>query len=149
MAAAVSSVTPLRAAIARLFFAGVPGPALDADTARLHVEVPFGGVVLFRHNAGTPAAMRALTDAIHALDRAAPPLVAIEHEGGRVHRLDPPFTHFPAARQVAAHGPRVVAAVATAMARELAAAGVDLTFAPVLDVASNPANPVIGDRAFA
>src|SRR4029453_5014162 len=36
---------------------------------------------------------------------------------------------------------------ATAMARELAALGIDLTFAPVLDVASNPANPIIGDRA--
>jgi beta-N-acetylhexosaminidase len=50
---------------------------------------------------------------------------------------------------VAAGGRAAVSAVATAMARELAAIGIDLTFAPVLDVASNPANPVIGDRAFA
>jgi beta-N-acetylhexosaminidase len=93
--------------------------------------------------------MRRLTDAIHGLDAALPPIVAIDHEGGRVHRLDPPFTRFPAAAVVAAHGVRAVRDVATAMARELAAVGIDLTFAPVLDVASNPANPVIGERAFA
>jgi beta-N-acetylhexosaminidase len=141
-------VTSLRAAVARLFFAGVPGPTLDPETRRLHADVPFGGVVLFRHNAGPPQAMRALTRDLHGLDHSAPPMIAIDHEGGRVHRLAPPFTHFPPARQVAAHGTPAVAAVAGAMARELAAIGVDLTFAPVLDVASNPANPVIGDRAF-
>jgi beta-N-acetylhexosaminidase len=92
--------------------------------------------------------MRALVRDLHALDRDAPPLVAIDHEGGRVHRLAPPFTHFPSATPVAAAGLATVRAVATAMARELAALGVDLTFAPVLDVTSNPANPVIGDRAY-
>ena len=138
----------LRATVARLFMAGIPGPALDDETRRLHAGTPFGGVVLFRENTAPPATMRALTRAIHALDPALPPLVAIDHEGGRVHRLDPPFTHFPPAATVAAHGVGAVRAVAAAMARELAAIGVDLTFAPVLDVASNPANPVIGDRAF-
>jgi beta-N-acetylhexosaminidase len=142
-------VKPLRAAIARLFFAGIPETTLDDGTRALHADVPFGGIVLFRHNNAEPRAMRALSDAIHRLDTARPPLVAIDHEGGRVHRLSPPFTHFPAAARVAEHGPRAVGAVARAMARELAAVGVDLTFAPVFDVASNPANPVIGDRAFA
>src|SRR6266404_8637987 len=143
------NVPELRAAIARLFFAGIPEPALDAATVALYAEMPFGGVVLFRHNGGGPGAMRRLTDAVHRLDRTLPPIVAIDHEGGRVHRLDAPFTRFPAAAVVAAHGVDAVRAVGTAMARELAAIGVDLTFAPVLDVASNPANPVIGDRAFA
>ncbi len=142
-------VPALRAAIARLFFAGIPATTLDDVTVALHAEMPFGGVVLFRHNAAEPAVMRRMTDAIHRLDRLLPPLVAIDHEGGRVHRLDPPFTRFPAAAVVAAHGASAVRAVATAMARELGAIGVDLTFAPVLDVASNPANPVIWDRAFA
>jgi beta-N-acetylhexosaminidase len=139
---------PLRNAIARLFLAGLPGPTLDAETRRLHTDLPFAGVTLFRQNAGSPTAMRTLVRALHALDGEAPPLVAIDHEGGRVHRLSPPFTHFPPAAVVAAHGLRAVGAVATAMARELAAVGIDLTFAPVLDVASNPANPIIGDRAF-
>ena len=139
----------LRTTVARLFFAGIPGPTLDDASRRLHADIPFGGVTLFRQNAAEPAAMRELTRALHDLDEHLPPLVAIDHEGGRVHRLSPPFTHFPAAADVATHGTRVVAAVATAMARELAAIGIDLTFAPVLDVHSNQVNPVIGDRAYA
>lgn len=138
----------LREVVARLFLGGLPGATLDVETRRLHAEIPFAGVTLFRANAGTPAAMRSLVRDLHRLDPAMPPLVAIDHEGGRVHRLAPPFTHFPAAATVAARGPGAVRAVATAMARELAAIGIDLTFAPVLDVASNPANPIIGDRAY-
>ncbi|MCC6763992.1 MAG: beta-N-acetylhexosaminidase [Deltaproteobacteria bacterium] len=138
----------LRAAVARCFLGGLPGTTLDRDTRRLHAEVPFAGVTLFRHNASDPVSMRALVRDLHALDQAAPPLVAIDHEGGRVHRVAPPFTHFPAAAAIAPRGLRAVRAAATAMARELAALQIDLTFAPVLDVASNPANPVIGDRAF-
>jgi beta-N-acetylhexosaminidase len=134
--------------VARLFLGGLPGPTLDAETRRLHADVPFAGITLFRANAGDPAAMRALVGDLHRLDPETPPLVAIDHEGGRVHRLAPPFTHFPPAATVAAHGLGAIRAVSTAMARELAAIGIDLTFAPVLDVASNPANPVIGDRAF-
>ena len=139
---------PLRHAIARLFLAGLPGATLDEETRRLHRDVPFAGVTLFRANAAAPREMRALVRALHRLDPALPPLVAIDHEGGRVHRLSPPFTHFPAAAVVATHGLGAVRSVASAMARELAALGIDLTFAPVLDVASNPANPIIGDRAF-
>ena len=141
-------VPTLRELVARLFLGGLPGPTLDPETRRLYAEIPFAGVTLFRANAARPAAMRALARDLHALDRAAPPLVAIDHEGGRVHRLAPPFTHFPAAAIVAAAGTPAVRAVATAMGRELAAIDVDLTFAPVLDVASNPANPIIGDRAY-
>jgi beta-N-acetylhexosaminidase len=138
----------LRATVGRLFLAGLPGPTLDDETRRLHADIPFAGVTLFKANASDPKTMRALVRDLHALDPAFPPLVAIDHEGGRVHRLAPPFTHFPAAATVAAAGAKTVRAVATAMARELAAVGIDLTFAPVLDVASNPVNPVIGDRSF-
>lgn len=138
----------LRAAVSRLMLGGLPGTELDPDTRRLHADVPFAGVTLFRHNTADPEKLRALVRELHDLDRAAPPLVAIDHEGGRVHRLSTPFTHFPAAATVAGGGYRLVGAVATAMARELAAVEIDLTFAPVLDVASNPANPIIGDRAY-
>ena len=138
----------LRHAVARLFLGGLPGPVLDAETRRLYADVPVAGVTLFRQNAGDPGAMRSLVRTIHALDTGLPPLVAIDHEGGRVHRLAPPFTHFPPAAMVATRGIDAVRAVATATARELAAIEIDLTFAPVLDVASNPANPIIGDRAY-
>jgi beta-N-acetylhexosaminidase len=76
-------------------------------------------------------------------------LVAIDHEGGRVLRVGAPFTAFPPMAAVGAIGDADLARqVGQAMGRELCAVGIDLDFAPVLDVHSNPANPVIGDRAF-
>jgi beta-N-acetylhexosaminidase len=78
-----------------------------------------------------------------------PPFIAIDQEGGRVHRLPPPFTHFPAAARIGEkNDPNLAYSAGRATAAELALAGINLNFAPVLDVNSNPDNPVIGDRAF-
>ncbi|HEX8275655.1 MAG TPA: glycoside hydrolase family 3 N-terminal domain-containing protein [Longimicrobiaceae bacterium] len=71
-------------------------------------------------------------------------LVCIDHEGGRVIRPPAPVTHYEYAREWADRA----GAVGAAMAVELRSLGVNLDFAPVLDVDSNPANPVIGPRAF-
>src|SRR5262249_58607282 len=72
-----------------------------------------------------------------------------DHEGGGVHRLPAPFTRFPPPASIGRVGdPHLVATVATAMARELRAAGFVSGLAPVLDCLLNPANTVIGDRAF-
>jgi len=72
-------------------------------------------------------------------------LVCIDHEGGRVVRPPAPITRFGYARTWAGRARRVGAA----MAVELRSLGVNVDFAPVLDVDSNPANPVIGPRSFA
>lgn len=107
-----------------------------------------GGVILFRRNVGTPSAIARLTAELHALP--SQPLVAIDHEGGRVMRLGEPFTQFPPAAMVGrTRNPALAYRVGRAMAEELAGVGIDLNFAPVFDVHSNPANPIIGDRAFA
>ena len=126
---------------------GIPGVTLDAATRQTLAHLHVGGVILFRRNVGTPADVAALTAALHALP--SQPLVAIHHEGGRVMRLGEPFTQFPAAAAIGRSGdPSLAYAVGQAMATELASVGIDIDFAPVLDVHSNPANPVIGDRAF-
>ncbi len=137
----------LHAQIGRLLFVGIPDPVLDAATRRTLEELRVGGVILFRRNIGTPAEISALTAALHGLPSR--PLVAIDHEGGRVQRLGEPFTRFPPAAVVGQTGnPDFAYRVGRAMAAELASVGIDLSFAPVLDVHSNPANPIIGDRAF-
>lgn len=80
------------------------------------------------------------------------PLIAVDQEGGRVARLkDPPFTWFPPARACSLFccgNESVAEGVGAATAAELRAVGIDMNFAPVLDVDSNPRNPVIGDRSF-
>ncbi|HJQ85321.1 MAG TPA: beta-N-acetylhexosaminidase [Candidatus Binatia bacterium] len=139
----------LRRTVAQLFMVGIPGPALDAESRAFLAEHPPGGVVLFRRNVRSAAQLRRLTEAIHATGAGVRPLVALDHEGGRVHRLPRPFTHFPPAALVGARNDvRLAEAVGRAMGRELRAVGIDLDSAPVLDVWSNPRNRVIGDRAF-
>jgi beta-N-acetylhexosaminidase len=113
-----------------------------------------GGVVLFSRNVGDARQVRALCRSIRAAAGSGrpAPLIAIDHEGGRVIRLShPDFTRFPPARACALFegGAELIAEeAARAMARELRAVGIDITFSPVLDVDGNPRNPVIGDRAF-
>jgi len=137
----------LRHQIGGLFLVGIPGLVLDAATRQTLERLHIGGVVLIRRNATSPEQIAALAGALHELPPA--PLVAIDHEGGRVMRLDEPFTRFPAAAVVGRSGDAALAfQIGQAMAEELASVGIDLNFAPVLDVNSNPANPIIGDRAF-
>jgi beta-N-acetylhexosaminidase len=140
----------LRRIAAQVFMVGIPGPQIDAETRAFLVEYSPGGIVLFKRNVQSATQLRRLVADLHALGPGVPPLVAIDHEGGRVDRLRlRPFTHFPSAAVVGATGnARVVGTVAEAMGRELAAIGIDLDFAPVLDVWTNPRNEVIGDRAF-
>ncbi len=80
----------------------------------------------------------------------APLVISIDQEGGRVQRLTTPLTVWPAmARVAAAADVQRTRAVGRALGGELAALGIGWNLAPVLDVATNPRNPVIGDRAFA
>jgi beta-N-acetylhexosaminidase len=72
-------------------------------------------------------------------------ILSVDHEGGRVIRFPEPITRFP----YAANWPHTAEEVAQAMAVELKSLGINVNFAPVADINSNPANPVIADRAFA
>jgi beta-N-acetylhexosaminidase len=127
---------------------GFDGTALPDDVIALAERAGLGGVVLFTRNCPSLETVLALTAAARRLGPDV--LVLVDHEGGRVHRLPPPFTRFPAAAVVGRAGdPGLAAAVATAMARELRAAGFDSGLTPVLDCLTDPASTAIGDRAFA
>src|SRR5258708_25682587 len=126
---------------------GFDGRVIPDDIAALAEQSGLGGVILFARNCPSLEIVLALTTAARRLGPDV--LVMVDHEGGRVHRLPPPFTRFPPAAAVGRSGePRLAAAVASAMARELRAAGFDSGLAPVLDCLLDPANTVICDRAF-
>ncbi|HEX7519276.1 MAG TPA: beta-N-acetylhexosaminidase, partial [Candidatus Deferrimicrobium sp.] len=133
---------------------GFEGKTLPAALSRWLEAGEVGGVVLYSRNIEHPAQVRALCQEIRsAAGRGNPlPLIAVDQEGGRVARLkDPPFTGFPPARACSlfcCRNEAVAEGVGAATAAELRAVGIDVNFAPVLDVDSNPRNPVIGDRAF-
>ena len=124
------STSVLRRTTAQLFMVGIPGPTIDPETAAFLTDRPPGGVILFKRNVRTARQVRSLVDSLHATGSGVRPIVSIDHEGGRVHRLPRPFTHFPPAASWT--DPRTAEAVGLAMGRELAAVGIDLDFAPVL-----------------
>ena len=141
-------VTDLRQACARLLLVGFPGREVDRDVGGL-VDAGVLGSILFGRNVGTAAETARLVGELKS--RAGRPFpVAVDQEGGRVARLrGAPYTALPPMRLI---GQRADAETARRVGRllafELRATGFDWDFAPVLDVNSNPANPVIGDRSF-
>jgi beta-N-acetylhexosaminidase len=131
----------------RALAVGFDGTQIPEDLVALAAQAGLGGVVLFARNCPSLETVLALTAAARRLGSDV--LVMVDHEGGRVHRLPPPFTRFPPAAAVGRSGdPRLAGAVARAMSRELRAAGFDTGLAPVLDCVLDSANTVIGDRAF-
>jgi beta-N-acetylhexosaminidase len=131
-----------------LLAAGFEGTALPEAVSTLAAEVGLGGVVLFARNCPSLETVVTLTAAAHRLGPDV--LVLVDHEGGRVHRLPPPFTRFPPAAMIGRAGdPALAAAVARAMARELRAAGFDSGLTPVLDCLTDASSVAIGDRAYA
>lgn len=78
-----------------------------------------------------------------------PLLVAVDQEGGRVARFGEPVLELPPMKKLGAAGDvQLTYDAAAVVGRQLHAIGINLNFAPVLDVDTNPDNPVIGDRAF-
>lgn len=135
---------------ARLVFVGFEGTSPPADLRRRIARGEVGGVVLFRRNFEDGAQVRALVAQLHALaPNDAPLTLALDEEGGRVQRLRDWWTAWPAMRSVgAADDLETTRAIGAALGRELADLRIDLDFAPVVDVDTNPASPVIGDRSF-
>ena len=135
--------------IGQRFLVGCRGDALDREERLTFEQCSFSGFILFGHNCCEPRQILALCRSLWQCASEEPPFIAIDQEGGRVHRLPPPFTHFPAAASIGKRNERKLAhRLGRAAAEELAWAGINLNFAPVLDVNWNPHNPVIGDRCF-
>jgi beta-N-acetylhexosaminidase len=143
-------VESLREKIGQLILVGLQGEALAADERLVFEEYGFGGFVLSKRNCRAPGQIVSLCRGLWDLTGELPPFIAIDQEGGRVHRLPPPFTHFPPAALIGdRNDPDLARRAGRAAASELALAGINLNFAPVLDVNSDSRNPIIGDRAFA
>jgi len=153
--------------VGQLLWIGFEGTALDADLERRLAAGQAGAVILFRRNVperpgqgGGPAeldvgALVSLNQSLHAAGASAGErlLIAVDQEGGRVQRIGAPATRWPPMQRLAGLADEPAESLARrigeTMGRELAALGFDIDFAPVLDVHTNAANLVIGDRAFA
>ena len=127
------------------------GRTLPEPMSRRLRDRPAAGVTLFRHgNVTDPGQLRELTDAIQRLAPADLPfLIAIDQEGGQLAGLGAASTPFAGSMALGAVGDEdLTRRVGSAIGRELRAAGVNVNYAPVCDLATNPANPALGVRAF-
>ncbi|MFO0695780.1 MAG: beta-N-acetylhexosaminidase [Polyangiales bacterium] len=134
----------------QVLVAGFPaGPAPEPLVSAI-AEGGLGGVILFKRNLGGPAEVAALVAGL--ADRAppdAPLLVAVDQEGGRVARLGAPVVKLPPMRRLGElDDPGLTKRAGAVLGAQLRALGFTMDFAPVLDVDTNPDNPVIGDRSF-
>ena len=134
----------------QVLVAGFGGAVAPEPLVRWCADGELGGIILFRRNLGSVHDVASLiarfTDAAPT-DR--PLLVSVDQEGGRVARLGDPVLRLPPMRVLGAiNDPILTERAGVILGRQLSALGFNMDFAPVLDVDSNPENPVIGDRSF-
>ena len=120
--------------IGQLFFVGLPGPELDAETRQLLEEIQPGGIIIFGRNVAGPEQLRGLLDGVRELVHT-PPLFGIDQEGGLVDRLRRIFTPMPAARTIRQHGDLAAArALGRITGEVLRMLGFNINFAPVMSI---------------
>lgn len=141
----------IEARLGELLIVGFPGTEATPEIeAKLRGIAP-AGVIFFAPNFPDAATAARLCRSIHAIlgTPERPALVCADEEGGMVSQLSGFWEVPPSARAVAASGgPPLVKDLAARTGQRLLALGVNLDFAPVLDIHSNPRNPVIGIRSF-
>jgi len=140
----------------RAFIASCRSTRLRPGERALFRDARPCGLILFKRNCENEAQIRALVDSFRDAVGSEDAFVLIDQEGGRVQRLGPPqWRAYPPARAFAKlyrknqrKGLAAAQACAELMGRDLAALGIDVDCAPVLDVPAPGAHSIIGDRAY-
>ncbi len=133
--------------------AGFEGTDLNPQIEDLIVNHHVGGLILFERNFENPEQLTRLIGDLQKLALATPPFaplfISVDQEGGRVSRLQAPFTRFPDPCCLGrARSESLAERFGLALGREMRAVGINMDYAPVLDINTNPENPIIGKRAF-
>lgn len=130
---------------------GISGTTLNDDDKRILSELKPIGIIFFQKNFRYDApyqvwlqSFKELIDSVKKYTERDSMFMTLDHEGGRVHRTPPPLTRFPHALLYGSKSREV----ARATGLELKSLGINVSWAPVADIFSNPHNPVIGPRAF-
>jgi beta-N-acetylhexosaminidase len=139
--------------IGQLFMVGMPGPHLDKETDILIRERHLGGIILFSRNIEDPLQLAALCRDLQAaaLKRQDFPLfLAVDQEGGRVARLKEPFRSFPGNAAIGMDEEPVKRAIefATVTSKEMKVVGLNMNFAPVVDVQRGEIEKHLAGRSF-
>lgn len=142
----------IRQNIGQLFIIGFDGYSVPASFKKFIQDDNLGGVIYFKRNVQSPAQLAELSNEIQFSCRvksALPLFISIDHEGGKVNRLVKPFTKFPGNNYIGELGsPKIAFQFGIVIAKELKSVGINVNYAPVVDVDTNKQSPVIGPRAF-
>lgn len=146
----VISKMSLEDKIGQMILAGVSGTTMDANAKQLISQLHVGGIIFYKYNFDTPAQTVQLVNQLKAKNSSSLPLLlGVDQEGGRVTRLPGGLVNFPPNKQIGqVNNPDFSYKVGTLLGHEVKEFGLNLDFGPVLDINSNPTNPVIGDRSF-
>ena len=137
--------------IGQLVMVGVEGYENDDYAQKMIKEYHVAGLVLFKRNIRDSKQMLALINSLKETNSVNPiPLfLAIDEEGGRISRLPDEFLKLPTSKKMGQlNNNQLSYQLGSILGEELKLLGLNLNFAPVLDINSNPKNPVIGDRSF-
>jgi beta-N-acetylhexosaminidase len=139
--------------IGRLFMVGIPGPSLDEATEALIRDYNLGGIILFSRNIEDPTQISRLCRDIQSTamkHHGAPLFLAVDQEGGRVARLREPFTIFPGNSAIGMDDRPVERAMEFGLitAREMKIVGLNMNFAPVVDVLRGVPEKHLAGRTF-
>ena len=137
-------------AAGQILIVGFPGGPPPSEFETWIKRGTLGGAILFKRNIGTFLEVAELNRRLSKdAPRDRPLLISVDQEGGRVARILYPGLKLPPMRALASLGDKaLIRKAATIQGQQLRALGFTMNFAPVLDIDTNPANPVIGDRAF-
>lgn len=146
------STWSLRDKIGQIVMCGFDGTTPTEGIKQLIQDYKLGGIIYFRRNVGPSSEVARLSAELQALSREVtniPLWIAIDQEGGMVSRIDQDVALMPGNMAIGATGKAEYAyGTAKVSAAELLQMGINMNFAPCLDVNNNPANPVIGVRSF-
>jgi beta-N-acetylhexosaminidase len=140
--------------VGQLLCVGIPETQLNTNHIKLLNRIGVGSVILFQKNYESVAQLVELTNTIQKsiaaeAYRALPLFIGVDQEGGRVQRFKEPFTRFsPMAKIGELNSAKTAFETGYVMSKELRAVGVNLNFAPVIDVPATLDAPGLGDRVF-
>jgi len=130
---------------------GIEGTMFGDDAKQMIQQHRVGGIILFKRNIDNPAQTLSLINELKRANSAnkIPLFLSVDEEGGRVSRMPDQLRDLPPSGRIGEIGDNELAfEIGRVLGQELKALGFNMNFAPVLDINSNPNNPVIGDRAF-
>ncbi|MEY8745337.1 beta-N-acetylhexosaminidase [Paenibacillus tundrae] len=137
--------------IGQMILAGVQGTELDDQGKKMISDQKVGGIIFYANNVTTLDATAKFIQSIKHANRSnpVPIFMSVDQEGGKVSRMPDSVESIPSNRTVGdTNQAKLAETMGQLLARQVKLVGFNLDFAPVLDVNSNPKNPVIGDRSF-